>query len=113
MCNHEANKPVKNGREAEPGVGERMPGVVVKRGRCTKVEKRVEVGEVYAFPEFGGKSYRNVPGGGEEVRNGTWSRLRGLIDFEAVERANARSRREAERMRGGAREGGRGVPPAR
>ena len=71
-----------------------------RRGRgWTSVEKAVGMGEVYAFPEFGSRSYRSVPEGGEDVANGQWSRLRGLIDWEAVERARKADERAAERER--------------
>ena len=79
------------------GKGVEGAGKGVGRG-WTPVEKAQAVGEVYAFPEFG-RSYRSVPEGGEEVANGQWSRLRGLIDWDAVERARNADERAAERER--------------
>lgn len=119
MCNDKADNTVKNGRfegvgelgwrlagraggEAlEPQGGEYRgrEGVGTGAGRgWTPVEKAQAVGEVYAFPEFG-RSYRNVPEGGEEVANRQWSRLRGLIDWDEVERARRADERAAERER--------------
>ena len=104
MCNDKADNQVKNGRIE--GVGEALEpqgggreGVGAGAGRgWTPVEKAVGMGEVYAFPEFG-RSYRSVPEGGEEVANGQWSRLRGLIDWDEVERARRADERAAERER--------------
>lgn len=100
MCNDKTDKQVKNRRFE--GVGEALgagKGAGKGAGRgWTPVEKAQAVGEVYAFPEFG-RSYRSVPAGGEEVANGQWSRLRGLIDWDAVERAQKADERAAERER--------------
>ena len=118
MCNDKTDNTVKNGRfegvdergwrvagraggEAlgPQGAGKGVEGAGKGAGRgWTSVEKAVERAEVYAFPEFG-RSYRNVPEGGEEVANGQWSRLRGLIDWDAVERARKADERAAERER--------------
>ncbi len=116
MCNDKADKAVKNGvgegigdpagrvagrqgAEALEGAGKGAGRGGAGHGRgWTPVEKAVGMGDVYAFPEFG-RSYRNVPEGGEDAQNAVRSRLRGLIDWAAVEKARKVDEREAERER--------------
>jgi len=114
MCNDKVDNQVKNGdfdgvgesgwrRAGRAGGGALEPQGAGRGGAgggrgWTPVEKAQAAADVYAFPEFG-RSYRSVPEGGEEVVNGQWSRLRGLIDWDAVERARKADERAAERER--------------
>ncbi len=107
MCNDDADKQVKNG--AGEGIGDQAAERAGRQGAgrggaghgrgWTPVEKAVGMGDAYAFPEFGSRSYRSVPEGGKDVANGQWSRLRGLIDWDAVEKARKADERAAERER--------------